>query len=103
MGVTVSNMRFMIELDGNQHFQVVFHWNKQHGSDWNCQLARDFAKNWYAVEHDISLLRVEYTEYKDLKKMGGPVFEGVRRTKKVNCFVLESQLVQRAFSKITAV
>jgi hypothetical protein len=66
MGVAVNDMKFMIELDGPQHFDVVYHFNPQ-GSDLASQITSDLAKNRYAVDHGMSLLRVAYPEYKDLE------------------------------------
>ena len=74
MGVTTNGRLFMIELDGPQHFQVVY-WYDPKGSDLRSQITSDLAKNRYAVEHGLSLLRVAYTEYGQLEQWVSRFFE----------------------------
>lgn len=54
--------RIMVELDGPQHFEVVY-WYDSQGSDLKDQLCRDLAKNRYARDDGVSLLRISYKEY----------------------------------------
>ena len=66
IGTLVSGKRFMIETDGSQHMEVVY-WFDVNGSDLKDQLSRDFTKTQYAYCNNISLLRISYMEYKDIK------------------------------------
>jgi very-short-patch-repair endonuclease len=66
IGVTTTGNKFMIELDGPQHFEKVF-WYDSDGSDLRDQICRDLCKNRYAADHGMSLLRVSYKEYADLE------------------------------------
>jgi predicted adenine nucleotide alpha hydrolase (AANH) superfamily ATPase len=57
----------MLEVDGPQHFERVF-WYDPNGSDLKDQICRDLAKNRFAADNGMSLLRVSYKEYNDLEK-----------------------------------
>jgi hypothetical protein len=68
MGVIKSNgHRFMLELDGEQHFRPV----KRYGgsmSKLRDQICRDLAKNKYAADNDMSLLRIAYSDRIQMEK-----------------------------------
>lgn len=64
--VTVSNnRRVVIELDGAQHFETVFYYNKD-GSNLKDQISRDLAKNLFCYKNGYSLLRISYLEYHEI-------------------------------------
>lgn len=66
IGITINGNKFMIELDGQQHFQTVSSFGPN-GTDLRDQICRDLAKNRYAADHRMSLLRISYLEYNDLE------------------------------------
>lgn len=68
LGVTTNGNRFMIELDGEHHFKVVAHFGGTTPSDLRLQICSDLAKNRWAADNGYSVLRVAYTDYKDLEK-----------------------------------
>lgn len=51
----------LIEFDGKQHFKYAHTWHKSEEAFILAQ-QRDIAKNNYALEHNISLVRIPYTE-----------------------------------------
>lgn len=60
----IPSMNLLIEYDGKQHF-------KERNCGWKEETLvdiqkRDQAKNEYAVEHKISLIRIPYTQYEML-------------------------------------
>jgi hypothetical protein len=57
----ISGKIAMIELDGKQHFQVVYWYGPP--SDLKDQISRDLSKNRHARDNGMSLLRIAYTEY----------------------------------------
>jgi hypothetical protein len=67
MGHIKSNgHKFCIELDGEQHFRPVPYYGGP--SKFRVRICSDIAKNNFAAENGISLLRVAYTEEKQVEK-----------------------------------
>lgn len=66
LGVTTNGNKFMIELDGKQHFEAVDYFGGV--PKLRLQICSDLAKNRWAADHGYSVLRVAYTDYKDLEK-----------------------------------
>jgi hypothetical protein len=79
IGTTVNGNKFMIELDGPQHFENVY-WYDSNGSDLEDQICRDLAKNRYAADNGMSLLRVSYREYGDLEMWVNAFLEKCSKT-----------------------
>ena len=66
MATLSKGSRALFEVDGPQHFQLVNHFHRSE-SDLKDQLSRDRAKNKYAIDNGYSLLRVAYTEFRDIE------------------------------------
>lgn len=79
IGTTVNGNKFMIELDGRQHFEMVY-WYDSNGSDLEDQICRDLCKNLYAAQNGMSLLRVSYKEYGDLDSWVNKFLEKCSKT-----------------------
>ena len=66
LGVTVNGNKIFIELDGKQHFEVVYYFGGV-PSNLRLQICSDLAKNRWAADNGYSVLRVAYTDFKDLE------------------------------------
>jgi hypothetical protein len=80
IGETTNGNKFLIELDGRQHFEKVY-WYDPEGSDLRDQICSDLAKNKYANENGMSLLRIAYTEYDDLESWVNKFLEKCSKTR----------------------
>lgn len=58
----------MVELDGPQHFESVTRYHKK-PTDLDDQIRRDYIKNHWARERGMSILRVAYTEFRELESI----------------------------------
>jgi hypothetical protein len=64
----LPSLNILIELDGEQHFFIVyFSGNDKPPSNIESQHRRDRIKNIYAKDNNIHLLRIAYTELKNIK------------------------------------
>jgi len=63
MGTLTNGRIFLVEIDGDQHFHVDSYYNQGEYSRLRDQICRDLAKNQYAADHAISVLRIAYTEF----------------------------------------
>lgn len=61
---TVGNPKYIIEYDGKQHFEPVLPWGGKERFEY--QKRMDTIKNNYALEHNIPLIRIPYTQLKNL-------------------------------------
>lgn len=57
----------MVEIDGDQHFHVDAYYNRGEYARLRDQICRDLAKNQYAADHAISVLRIAYTEFDQIR------------------------------------
>ena len=55
---------YLIEYDGEQHFKSVERWGGE--EKLKKQQEYDKIKNNYAINHNLPLIRIPYTHYKDL-------------------------------------
>lgn len=55
----------LIEYDGEQHFRPVFSWDT--ADQYLVRVKHDQEKNNYAIIHNLTLIRIPYTHYNDLK------------------------------------
>lgn len=62
-----KNLKFLIELDGEQHFKAVNAWGGNDAFIRGCK--RDEIKNKYCNENNIELLRIPYYNFKNYKNL----------------------------------
>ena len=60
-----GNIKFLIEYDGEGHFQQIDKFNKNK-SDYMHRLELDRRKNRYALSHNITLIRIPYWDYEKI-------------------------------------
>jgi hypothetical protein len=68
MGTLTNGKHFLVEIDGDQHFDVDSYYNKGDAGLLRDQICRDLAKNQYATDHNISSLRIAYTDFDQIGK-----------------------------------
>lgn len=66
IGVFTNGNKFMVETDGEQHFKSVNHFGRGIYTDYRDQVCRDLAKNQFAANNGMSLLRISYIEYSQI-------------------------------------
>jgi hypothetical protein len=62
-GTLTNGKKILAEIDGDQHFHGDAYYNRAEYARLRDQICRDLAKNQYAADHAISVLRVAYTEF----------------------------------------
>lgn len=68
MGVIIANNHeFVLEYDGEQHHKPVEYFGGQ--ASFRLQVCSDIAKNKYASDHGMSLLRIAYRDVKHMEKL----------------------------------
>lgn len=60
----LPDYNILIEYDGEQHFKVAFNWDTQ--EKFNQRQFYDKLKNKYALQNNITLIRIPYTHYNNL-------------------------------------
>jgi len=65
IGTLTGGRRFLVEHDGPHHFIPAYWW--ENGADLQDQLSRDLAKNRYAQQQRISLLRISCEGYREIE------------------------------------
>ena len=79
-----NGRKAMIELDGPQHFESVG-WYGPTPTDLHDQIRRDCTKNHWAREHGMSVLRVAYTEFRELESILTTFLEDAIQTQVFRC------------------
>ena len=62
----IRKHNLLIEFDGEQHFKSVKNWGGQ--ANWHQTYLHDKMKEEFCKRHEITLLRIPYTEYDSLNK-----------------------------------
>lgn len=87
--ITEMGEIIMIELDGPQHFRFYPHFHESEG-DFHNQIERDLAKNRYARDQRMRLLRISYKEYKNLEEIVDDFLESNEQFKATNANLYNS-------------